>query len=339
MPGVVTERDVRAALGRGAVAPVYLLVGDDETAKDSLLEAFEALVEPDLRSFNVDRFYANDKGAASSSVAASASTLPFADSRRVVLVLRAEHWFRAKGRAADDPSVGDEDAPAGAHEALESYLKNPSPQSVVVFVASDVNRALRQTKALMKVAEVVEYWGLKDEKELRGPALVAALEKARRLCVGMMKDAGLTIDPDALDLVADGSGTDVDGLRNAVERLIEFCKGRARVTRADALAIVSGEALVNDWAVVNAVEHGDLAEALNQLRLQLDEGRAPHQIFGLLGWWVREKLPQIGERRVPAAIDALMQANLALNSSSEPRMVLERFVISLCGGVSGRRGR
>ena len=155
----------------------------------------------------------------------------------------------------------------------------------------------------------------------------------------MLKEAGLAIDPDALDLIAGGSGTDVDALRNAVERLVAFCKGRTRVTRADARAIVSGEALVNDWAVVNAVEHRDLVEALNQVRLQLDEGRAPHQVFGLLGWWVREKLPQTDERRVPAAIDALMQANLALNSSSDPRMVLERFVMSLCGGVGGRRGR
>ena len=160
MPGVVTERDVRAALKSGAVAPVYLLVGDDETAKDSVIEAFEALVEPDLRTFNVDRFYANDKITSSSSVAAAASTLPFAAERRVVVVLRAEHWFKARGRAAaDDPPGEDDDAAAGAHEALEAYLTNPSPQSVVVFVAGDVNRALRQTKALMKVASVVEYLG------------------------------------------------------------------------------------------------------------------------------------------------------------------------------------
>lgn len=341
MPGVVTERDVRAALTAGAAAPVYLLVGDDETGKDGLLDAFEAMVEPDLRAFNYDRVYANDKQTDSTSVAASASTLPFIADRRVVIVMRAEHWFTPKGRAAaDDGATGDDaDVPAGDHEALETYLKDPSRQTALVFVASDVNRVLRQTKALIKVADVVEYWGLKADKELRGQALVAALENGRRLVVGMLKQAGLTIDRDALDLVAESGGTEVDHLRNAVDRLIAFCKGRALVTLADAKAIVSGEALVNDWGLVNAVERGELAEALNQLRLQLDEGRAPHQVFGMLGWWVREKLPQINERRVPEAVEALMQANLALNSASESRMVLERFVMTLCGGVRGRRGR
>ena len=337
MPGVVSERDVRAALEAGRPAPVYLLVGDDETGKDGLVEAFEALIEPDLRAFNFDRVYANDKEADSATVAASASTLPFIAERRVILVMRAEHWFRPKGRAAVGDDAGDdEDVPAGAHEALEAYLKNPSPQTVLVFVAADINRVMRQTKALVKVADTVEYWGLKGEKDTRGQALVAALERGRRLVVDHLKAAGLSIDADALDLVTESGGTDVDLLRNAVERLVPFCKGRSRVTLADARAIVSGEALVNDWAIVNAVEHRDLREALNQLRLQLDEGRAPHQVFGMLGWWVREKLPQVSPDRLPRAIEALMQANLALNSASDSRMVLERFLITLCGGLPRR---
>lgn len=342
MPGVVSERDVRAALKAGTPSPVYVLVGDDEKGKDALIDAFEALVEPDLRAFNYDRVYANEKDTDSAGVAASASTLPFIAARRVIVVMRAEHWFKPKGRAsaADEaPDTDDDDAPPGAQDALEAYLKDPSGQTVLVFVASDVNRSLRQTKALVKVADVVEYWGLKDDKDLRGQALVAALEKGRRLVVGLLKEAGLAIDADALDLVAESGGTEVDPLRNAVDRLIAFCKGRSRVTLADARAIVSGEALVNDWAIVNAVEQGELAEALNQLRLQLDDGRAPHQVFGMLGWWVREKLPQNPRARigVPQAVEALMQANLALNSASESRMVLERFIITLCGADGVRR--
>jgi hypothetical protein len=123
--------------------------------------------------------------------------------------------------------------------------------------------------------------------------------------------------------VAESGGTEVDPLRNAVDRLIAFCKGRSRVTLADARAIVSGEALVNDWAIVNAVEQGALAEALNQLRLQLDDGRAPHQVFGMLGWWVREKLPQNPRARigVTQAVEGLCNQP-ALNSASESRMVL-----------------
>jgi DNA polymerase III delta subunit len=56
-----------------------------------------------------------------------------------------------------------------------------------------------------------------------------------------------------------------------------------------------------------------------------------YKILGQLGWFVREKLPDIDSRRVPAAIDALFRTDLELKSSGgDPRVLLERLVVELC---------
>ena len=51
---------IRKRLKNGDVASVYLVLGDDEHEKDVLVKEFEALVDEDLRPFNVNRFNGGD---------------------------------------------------------------------------------------------------------------------------------------------------------------------------------------------------------------------------------------------------------------------------------------
>jgi len=52
-------------------------------------------------------------------------------------------------------------------------------------------------------------------------------------------------------------------------------------------------------------------------------------ILGQIRWFVATKL-QPG--RVPAAVDAVFRTDLALKSSGgDPRVLLERLVVELCG--------
>jgi DNA polymerase-3 subunit delta len=330
---VATERHVRDALAAGRHAPVYLLVGDDSPGKNSLLDAMEASLDEAARAFDFERFYADETSP--DHVIAAARTLSFLGSRRLVVVLRAEHWFRHKGKAAEgEEDAGDAEAtaPAGG-TALEDYLSAPVQESTVVFVASDVNRTLRATKLLIKAAVVVEYWGLKSDKDARGAASVReAFERGAVFVQQELREAGLAIDRGGLSALLEHAGTDIAALRNSVEQLVTYAAGRSRVTGEDVLAIVRGTALVNDWALVDAVGAGQTRDALEQLRLQLDEGRSPFQVLGMLGWWVRERLPGVREWQVPVAVEQLLRADLDLKSSADSQIVLERFVVELCEG-------
>ena len=55
-----TPAGVRERIGTGTPDPVYLLQGDDDVEKAALAHEFEALVEEELRAFNVERIHAGD---------------------------------------------------------------------------------------------------------------------------------------------------------------------------------------------------------------------------------------------------------------------------------------
>jgi DNA polymerase III delta subunit len=109
----------------------------------------------------------------------------------------------------------------------------------------------------------------------------------------------------------------------------------------DVHAVVSGGlALVDQWAIVNAIEKGDARAALRQINAAIEAGEVPYKTLGQIGWWVRSKLPQIGSPdRVGAAVDAVFRTDLAMKSSGgEPRILLERLVVELCARAGSRGG-
>ncbi len=343
---VLTPAAARKQIADGSPAPVYLLVGDDEREVTDLVAAFTGLVEEDLRPFNVERLHVPERGGDAEAAAVEAArVLPMMAPRRVVLLLRAERLLKPKGRRAaqlEADAEAEETGGPAASGALEAYLKSPEPLSTLVLVAADVNKTLRLVKALYKQAGVVECWGLKDGREAKGWELPAIQRKAEAWLKQAATAAGARIDPDAARLLAERAGAEMGRLRADFERLQLYAGTRTRLTRADVEAVIGAETSQDDWAVTRAIERGDTAEALRQLALQLDAGGVPYQILGQLGYFVRQKLPAVDPRRVPAAVAALFRTDLDLKSSGgDPRVLLERLVVELSSGArspgSGRR--
>ena len=248
-------------------------------------------------------------------------------------MLRAEKLLkpRRKGKAEDSVEA-DEGGPAPNVDALEAYVKSPEPQTVLIFVASDVDRTRRLYKALQKQATIVECWGLKGSKDARVDLRQVA-RQAEQMVREAVTGAGQQIDQAASRLVAERAGTDIARLRGDVERLLLFAAGKPRITVADAREVVSAETAQDDWAVTNAISRGDAREALRQLGLSLDSGAVPFMILGQLAWFAREKLPTIDARRVRPAIESLFRTDLDLKSSGgDARVLLERLVVELCRG-------
>ena len=158
-----TLASVRKQLAQGKPDPVYLIVGDDDVEMARLASDISALVEDELRAFNLERMYASDKSVTAASIAEAASTLPMLGERRVVVVLRAEKILKPKrrGKAVEESEEPADDAePPSDLDALEAYVKQPSAQTVLVLVASDVDRTRKIFKALQKHATIVVCQGL-----------------------------------------------------------------------------------------------------------------------------------------------------------------------------------
>lgn len=326
---VSTVPAVRKQIAQRKPDPIYLIVGDDDAEMSRLAADIAGLVEDELRAFNVERLYANEKGVTPAAIVESARVFPMMSDRRVVVVLRAERILKPKRRGkGEDVAEGDE-GPADT-DALDAYAKAPVPETTLVLIASDVDRSRRIYKTLQKSATIIECWGLKGSRDVRIDLRQAA-RVAEQLVKQAVADAGQPIDPAAARLLAERAGTDISRLRGDVERLLLFAAGRSRITLDDAQQVVSAETAQDDWAVTSAIQRGDAAEALRQVALSMDAGGVPYMILGQLGWFVREKLTMTEPRRVPAAVEALFRTDLELKSSAgEPRILLERLVVELC---------
>lgn len=326
-----TPQAVRKQIAEGQADPIYLLVGDDDVEMTRLAAELSSLVEDELRAFNLERVYFGDKSVSAASIVGSARTLPMMGDRRVIVVLRAEKLLKPKRRGKDVEENDEDQGPgAGSADVLDAYVKRPEPRTTLVFVATDVDRSRKLYKSLQKTGTIVECWGLRGSKDARVDLRQVA-RVAEQLVKQAVTDAGLQIEPAAARLVAERAGTDISTLRGDMDRLLLYAAGKKTIELKDVHEVVSAETAQDDWAVTNAIQRGDRAEALRQLALALDAGGVSYQILGQLGWFVRERLPGADARRVPAAVDALFRTDLELKSSGgDPRILLERLVLELC---------
>ncbi len=342
---IIRPEAVHQQIAAGKLLPVYLLVGDDDRTISGIATALADTVEDGLRAFNTERLYASDKGMTPAAVVEAARVAPMMAPRRVVTVLRAEVWLKPK-RVSAAGTQEDEEAPRTADgeptekstlAPLVEYLKSPVDSTTLVMVAADANKSLGGVKALYKTATVVECWGLADRDPSRGGD---GMRQALALIKETADSSGRQLEPAAAQLLAERSGGDIGRLRADLDHALLFAQGRRAITRADVEAVVSDRETVQDpWAMVNAIERGNAAEALRQLAVALEDGAVPVMVLGQLAWFVREKLPRLRPQQAAAAVQAVFRTDLDLKSSGgDPRVLLERLVLELCGEPRRRRG-
>ncbi|MCX6552319.1 MAG: hypothetical protein NTY02_15175, partial [Acidobacteria bacterium] len=122
---------------------------------------------------------------------------------------------------------------------------------------------------------------------------------------------------------------DTTRLRAEFERALLFASGDGIITEAAVREVASAPTTQDPWAMTNAIERRATGEALRQLALKLDGGEVPVMILGQLAWFARAKL---ATPRIAAAVEAVFRTDLALKTSrGEPRVLLERLVVELCG--------
>jgi DNA polymerase III subunit delta len=321
----LTPSAVRRQIVAGTPEPLYLILGEDEVEKSGLAQEFAELVDEGLRAFNVERIHAGDMTTGDrladgvAGIVAAIRTLPMMVPRRVVIVLQAETLIAPKRES---------EAATRALEQVEELIKRPELQTTVVLVATGVDKRGRMFKLLQKSAVVVECGALED------------LADAERWVRTRVAAASAAIEPAAARLIAHRAGLDIRRLRADVDRLLLYTLGQKQITIDDVREVVGPAALQDDWAMTNAIEAGQAAEALRQLALMFDAGAPAEKILGQLAWLVRTKFPQLAPGDVRPAIESLFRTDLDLKrSAGDPRVLIERLIVELCAGkrVAARR--
>jgi DNA polymerase III delta subunit len=326
VPGRLTAAAARQQIASGRLEPLYLVTGNDDVAMTDLASAIADSVEEDFRAFNVQRFYGSDGGTKMAEVLDAASTLPLLSPRRVVILLQAERVLvsrkaRAGEAEADAGTAGGGSAEEGGAKRqlalLKEYAGHPHAHASVVIVGSGLARSF--------------------EPMAKQAALVVC-EASYDVIASLSAQHGVRFDRAAVELLKQRAGgiqeLDSGRLRDDVERVILYAAGRQVITRDLVAEVVGRPAAAGGWALSNAVENGNAAAALGELRLRLAEGAVPFMLLGMLRSTVERKIAAPG---LPAAMDALMRTDLALKTSAgDARVLLERLIVELCGAARGR---
>jgi DNA polymerase-3 subunit delta len=328
----MTPAQVRAQIAAGDTAPVYLVESEDLPSRQEVAQAFLALVDEGLHAFNVATFFARDATTAGdrdslyADILATARTLPMMAPRRLIVVHDADALLTPR-RVKDDDGVDAGPRRRGKAvtpgEDFEAYLQRPEPTTTLVLETAGLDRGRRITKLLLAQAAVVNCGELKTADDL-----------ARWLTARLDRDE-MRIEPAATRALVDAVGLDLGRIRSEIDKLVLYAAGESTITAAHVRdVVVPIDEPAGIFALIDFLKSGNAAAAAREVAALMESGSPGPMILGLIRTAAGQLRPESRARR---ALAAVLEADLALKSSrGEPRYVLERLVVELCGSVLER---
>jgi DNA polymerase III subunit delta len=236
---------------REGVRPLYLLVGPEiylrRVAAQSITEA--ALSRTLLREFNESTFSLLSDSV--QAAVAAADQLPMMSDMRVV---RVRDFARL--READE-------------DTLIRYLNNPSPSTVMIFSADELDKRKKSSKVLLDVCTVVEFSPLKD-------AEAKAWAKTR------LKELKVAADDQVLSEIIRLVGTDVQTLVNELDKLASAAAATGRITLELVDELIGRSRELSNFELGDHLLSGNRKRALETLHRLLEDGAEPVMLVGLI---------------------------------------------------------
>jgi DNA polymerase-3 subunit delta len=187
-------------------------------------------------------------------------------SDRLIWVVNAESALprTAKSSEEDDPEA-ESGAGGGDAAPLLAYLKDPTPGVVLVFEASRFDFEGDDKRKQDRVRKF--YSAIRDVVELRR----FAAHEARAEGESLARRAGLSIQPDALDMLVEALGADIARIAVEIEKLALYA-GQRTISADDIANLVPDARATTIFALVNALGRRDRTRALELLDTLTSEG-------------------------------------------------------------------
>jgi DNA polymerase-3 subunit delta len=236
---VVDAKALRAAIKDLTFAPAYYFHGEDDYLKaDELRRLVAAAVDPATRDFNFETLRGSDlDGETLGSIAA---TPPMMADRRVV-VIRDVNALKKDARAA-----------------LDSSLKRPAPDLVLVLIAP---AGAKPDKGLLAMTASMEF----------EPLIGARIP--RWITYYVEHDLSMTITEGAVTLLQEAVGTDLTQLKTELDKLSSFTGGSA-INEAAVSAVVGVRPGETMGDFLDAVARRDALRALAMLPTVLEQPKS-----------------------------------------------------------------
>jgi DNA polymerase-3 subunit delta len=219
---------------KGKFPAVYHFTGEEDFLKREALEKLMAiLVEPSLKSFNLDFLQA--RGVKAEEIINLCATLPFGSGRRMVVVYESQKLH---------PFQKDE---------LLKYLPHVPKTTCLVLFSNTVDKRLKFYQGLKKLAAEVEFSAL-------GP------EETSNWIKGRVKIYEKKMSPDAIDFLQEAVGNNLYELANELEKLTLYVKDRGSINLEDVETVVGYTKAENISQLARAIMEKNLNHALKILK-------------------------------------------------------------------------
>ena len=241
-------RDIRKDVKLRDFAPVYLIFGEEAyIRKNYRNQLVKALTAPG-DSLNYSVFSGSETDP--SEVISLAMTMPFMAEKRVILV-KDSNFFK---KTADD---------------IADYLENPSPDTVLIFDESAVDKKTRTYKAAKKAGFDTEALSLKGKK----------LEE---WIAASFKRNGKLIREETVKLLVDRVGGDLSVLDSEIKKLSAYASDRDSVTSDDVLLMVPRSPSYNVYQMIEAIGNKKVNLAVGIYYDMMVEKQNAYGVFSLL---------------------------------------------------------
>jgi len=246
----LTRTELERSLREG-VRPLYLLLGTEiflrRVAAQTITDL--ALSRTLLREFNEASFSLLSDSV--QAAIAAADQLPMMSDTRVV---RVRDFARL--RETDE-------------EILIRYLNNPSPSTVMIFTADELDKRKKSSKVLLDTCTVVEFAPLKDAE-------------ARAWAKSRLKELKVTADDSVLSKIINLVGTDVQTLHNELDKLASAAAHTGRITPELVDELIGRSRELSNFELGDHLLAGNRKKALETLHRLLEDGAEPVMLVGLI---------------------------------------------------------
>ncbi|MFW5659689.1 MAG: DNA polymerase III subunit delta, partial [Bacteroidota bacterium] len=230
----MTFAQLSKQIEQGQFAPIYLIYGAEPYFRDKLVRQLEdTVLQPHERDFNQDTLYGNDVKAAQ--LLGIAKSYPTMAQRRLLIVKEAHRINKNE------------------LDALAGYLKAPVETTVLVFVWPHKSKPDGRTafgKTIMKAATVFESKPIYENKV---PGWINEMLAAK----------GFSIAPDALQVVAQSLGTNLQLIESELEKILLHLRlqKQTQITRAMVHEFIAIDKDFNVFELQDALGKGESARA------------------------------------------------------------------------------
>jgi DNA polymerase III subunit delta len=238
-----TVARLNADMKNGEISPLYLFYGPEDFLIEGWINSIlKKSLQPGDEDFNLDILYGNETDGAS--IVNVAMSFPMMAERRLVIV-KEFHHLKEK-----------------CIKLISTYMQKPSGTSCLVLASSKFTSTNAVIKSWSKLCRALEAKPLYDNHV---PPWIRS----------HVKERGLTIADDAINLLQMNAGNSLRRLASEIDKIELVLKDRREVAVEDVESVVGASKEFNVFEFADAVSDKNQPKSLRILHRLLELGESP----------------------------------------------------------------